>query len=163
MQKRFYSILLLLFITTTGFISMHKYYVSVTDINYSPTEKSLQIIARVFVDDFEAVLQKRYNDSLLVTSPNAKFYISRYFNKKLTIDINKHKTKLQYIGSEIEDDLLLCYFEIPEIPKINHIKISNQLLFDHNQQQQNITHLKINNTQKSFLFIKDRYSESLNL
>ena len=36
-----------------AFSSMHKYYVSITKINYVKEKQSFQVTTRIFIDDFE--------------------------------------------------------------------------------------------------------------
>jgi len=71
-------------ISTTA--DVHEFYLSVTDINYVAEKQSLQIISRVFTDDFEDVLNKRYQkDFKLIPSLEVKetdVYIERYIKDK---------------------------------------------------------------------------------
>jgi len=156
-------IVMVLFVSLSSFISLHKYYVSVTDIEYAKETKSLQIISRLFVDDFEKVLKERYLDTLSLDDNSADFYMEKYFTKKLQIDVNKKPQQFNFIGKEIDGDMVHCYFEIENISNIETINVTNKLLFDTYKSQQNITHLKINGKKKSFLFIKDKSSGLLKL
>jgi len=155
--------LLIVLISLSSFMNIHKYYVSVTDIEYAKEAKSLQIISRLFVDDIEKVLQERYDDSINVEQELADTYIEKYFSKKLFIEVDNELKQFKFIGKEIEDDMVHCYFEIENISSIETIRVTNKLLFDIFDSQQNITHLKINNKKKSFLFIKDKSSGLLKL
>ena len=154
---------LIVLISLTSFMSFHKYYVSVTDIEYATEAKSLQVISRLFVDDMEKVLQERYNDSIKIEDKLVDTYIEKYYSKKLLIRIDNELKQFNFIGKEIEDDMVHCYFEIENISSIETISVTNKLLFDVFDSQQNITHLKINNKKKSFLFIKDNASGLLKL
>jgi len=155
--------LLIAWISLTSFMNIHKYYVSVTDIEYAKEAKSLQVISRLFVDDIEKVLQERYNDSVKIEDKLVDTYIEKYFSKKLLITVNNKQQKFNFIGKEIEDDMVHCYFEIENISNIEAISVTNKLLFDVYDSQQNITHLKINDKKKSFLLIKDNASGLLKL
>ena len=154
---------LIVLISLTSFMSFHKYYVSVTDIEYAAEAKSLQVISRLFVDDMEKVLQERYNDSIKIEDKLVDTYIEKYYSKKLLIRIDNELKQFNFIGKEIEDDMVHCYFEIENISSIETISVTNKLLFDVFDSQQNITHLKINSKKKSFLFIKDNASGLLKL
>jgi len=156
-------IVMMLFVSLSSFISLHKYYVSVTDIEYAKETKSLQIISRLFVDDFEKVLQERYVDTLSLDDNSADFYIEKYFGKKLMVSINNELQQFNFIGKEIDGDMVHCYFEVENISNIQSINVTNKLLFGTYESQQNITHLKINGKKKSFLFIKDKSSGLLKL
>jgi len=156
-------VVMVLFVSLSSFISLHKYYVSVTDIEYAKETKSLQIISRLFVDDFEKVLQERYIDTLSLGDNSVDFYIEKYFAKKLQVNVNKEPKQFNFIGKEIDGDMVHCYFEIEEVSSIKTINVTNKLLFGTYKNQQNITHLKINDKKKSFLFIKDKSSGLLKL
>lgn len=156
-------VVLIALVSLSSFINIHKYYVSVTDIEYAAEEKSLQVISRLFVTDIEKVLQERYDDSIKIEHELADVYIEKYFSKKLLIKVNNELKQFRFIGKEIEDDMVHCYFEIENIPSIETISITNKLLFDVFDSQQNITHLKINDKKKSFLFIEDNASGLLKL
>ena len=160
---KFKIIVMMLFVSLSSFISLHKYYVSVTDIEYAKETRSLQIISRLFVDDFEKVLQERYVDTLSLDDNSADFYIEKYFGKKLVVSVNNELQQYNFIGKEIDGDMVHCYFEVENISNIQSIEVTNKLLFGTYESQQNITHLKINGNKKSFLFIKDKSSGLLKL
>ena len=46
---------------TVGSADDHEYYVSVTKVEYAQEQKALQIIAQIFIDDFEELIRKRYD------------------------------------------------------------------------------------------------------
>ena len=81
MKKSILSVLVLLF-ALTSFTTVHKFYVSVTNINYSEKNDALQITSRIFIDDLEALLKERYEiDAALDTdkeSPLVEDYIKKY-------------------------------------------------------------------------------------
>jgi len=156
---------ILLLISLSSFVSLHKYYVSVTEINYVKEEASVQIISRLFINDFEAVLQERYDENFHLENENTKAtrlkYIQKYFSKKLNIAINDELQEIKLIGAKFDDDMLVSYFEISNITQIKSIKITNKLLLENETNQQNITHININGKKKSFLFIKDKDTDVL--
>ena len=51
-MKFFKKSLLLLVLPLLAFSTAHKFYVSVTNINYSEKTEAIQITSRVFIDDF---------------------------------------------------------------------------------------------------------------
>lgn len=135
---------------------LHKFYVSVTEIEYVKEKSSVQIISRVFVDDLELVLRKRY-DSHLTLSPdnepeNVQIYLERYLKDKLQIKINGQPVQFQYLGKEHETDIVYCYLEIKNVESIKSFEITNKLLFDGFEDQQNIVKTNINSKTKSFIF-----------
>ena len=55
-----YPLLVLLFLTSSVF-TLHKFYMAVYQINYAPEKKMLQITSRIFIDDLNKTLEKKYN------------------------------------------------------------------------------------------------------
>jgi len=141
--------------TTAG---VHEFYLSVTDINYSVEKQSLQIISRVFTDDFEDVLNKRYQkDFKLIPSlevKEVKTYIERYVKDKLFIKSDGKLLALKYLGKKYEDDMIYLYIEIENIDELNSITIENLILTDLFEQQKNMIHFKSGEFKKSFILEK---------
>ncbi len=139
---------------------VHKFYVSVTQIEYKEEQQSLQIISRIFIDDIEDLLKERYNSSVVLNSdqeiPEVDEYLEKYFNQKLSISINAKEASFTFIGKEYEDDLMICYLEIENVSSLVAIEISNQILMDLFEEQQNIVHVKKENQRKSLILEKGR-------
>jgi len=149
----------------SSFTTLHKYYVSNTQIEYVKDKKAIQIITRVFIDDFENVLKERYDDMLSFDDKNSRMidvYTEKYLNEKLKISINGEAKSLIYIGKEIEMGIVKCYLEIEEVQSVNTITITNQLLYDLFTEQQNIIKLNINSKKKSYVLTKQNDNAMLN-
>jgi hypothetical protein len=149
----------LLFTVLVSSSKNHDYYVSVTKIEYSENEKSLQIISQIFINDFEKLLRQRYNDTIILDTKNeaktVKTYMQRYLSDKLKIKVNGKTVNFNFIGKAYKDDIVYCYLEVENVSKIQSIEVINRLLFDVYTEQQNIVKLKLNNKNKSFLLIPD--------
>lgn len=162
-MKSFKTILLVLagVFVLFSFSRVHEYYISLMQIEYVPEKESVQIISRLFVDDFENTLRARYNENITFggknETENIDQYIERYLKDKLLIKINGKKVDFSYIGNESDIDIVKCYLEIEGIKSIDTFEITNKLLFDFIEQQQNIVKTKINSQQKSLIltFQKD--------
>lgn len=152
-----------------AFAVAHKFYVSVTNIDYSQKDQSIQIISRIFIDDFENTLKEIYRiDPKLMSDSelsNIDFYIERYLNQHLQVKINGKKAGLKYLGKNYDNDVVKCFIEIDNIKPENllSIEIKNSLLFELFEEQNNIVHFKINNKRKSFSLIKGNDKALLNL
>ncbi len=46
----------------------HKFYVSVTQIDFVPNKKRVEITSRIFIDDLEKALEKRFKKKFYLTS-----------------------------------------------------------------------------------------------
>ncbi|MBQ0736128.1 DUF6702 family protein [Aquimarina celericrescens] len=159
-------IFFLLITFTLSSFTAHKFYVSVTQIEYNKEQESLQIITRVFIDDIENVLKERYNDAILldVKGDDLKIneYFKKYFTQKLKIKVNDKEVSFTFLGKEYEDDLVVCYLEIENIPSLETIEITNEILMDLFEEQQNIVHVKKENQRKSLILEKGKSEGLLN-
>ena len=63
-MKKISFLLASLFVLTAFKTGAHEFYLSVTEIEYKEEKQSLQIITRIFTDDFEEVLRKRFDDDI---------------------------------------------------------------------------------------------------
>ncbi len=158
--------LFLLFIGFTSFKTEHKFYVSVTEIEYNEKAESLQIISRLFIDDLEDLLQTRYNKSIRLgksnESPEVRNYIQKYLHKKIEIQIDGKPVEVKYLGKEYEDDMLLLYLEIPKIKSFKKIAVKNALLTDLFDEQKNLVHVTYKGSTKSLILNKAKQEDVLN-
>jgi hypothetical protein len=156
---------ILLIFPLFAFVATHKYYISVTQIDYLQNKQSVQITTRIFIDDLEKLLRERYDETITLTGENepstADLYIERYLNEKIKIKINNKVASLSFIGKEYDVDLVKCYLEIEGVKKIESFEISNEVLFDLYSDQQNIIKTKINSQQKSVILIPQNRSALL--
>ncbi|MFB9057952.1 DUF6702 family protein [Mariniflexile ostreae] len=143
-----------------AFATVHKYYVSVTEIEYVQEKKSVQIISRFFIDDFENALRTRYDESIVLSSKaepkSATLYIERYLDEKFKIKINGEGVPFEFVGKAYERGLIICYFEVVNVESISSFEVSNTILFDVFKEQQNIIKIKINSKQKNYILIPQK-------
>ena len=163
---KFKPFLLILIIPLFAFTVFHKYYMSVTQIEYIEDKQSVQLITRIFIDDFEKLLRERYDESITLADNDepatVDLYIERYLSEKIKIKINNKDADLIFIGKEYDIDIVRCYLEVEDVDKINSFEISNQVLFDVFEEQKNIIKTDINLKQKSFILISQDNTAVLN-
>ena len=160
---------LLLVLPLFAFTGAHKFYISVTNVDYSEKDQAVQIITRVFIDDMNAVLKERYEfASSLGTDKESsvdKEYLERYLRTKFLVEINGETVKYDFIGHKYDSDMVICYLEVPNIPieTLKQIGITNEVLTDIYDDQQNVVHMKVNGKKKSHVLVKSRIKGMLNL
>jgi len=161
--------LFILMLPLFAFVGVHKFYLSVTNIDYSEKDKALQITSRIFIDDFEKVLQERYDfEAKLATeseSQDADAFIEKYLKAKFAVATNGKAVPYTFIGKKYDTDVVVCYIEVPKIDlaEIESIQIENEILTDLFDEQQNIVHFKIDGKKKSFVLVKSNTKGMLNL
>ncbi|AXT50967.1 peptidase E [Aquimarina sp. BL5] len=159
-MKKLLFILPVLLVFVSSFTVLHKFYVSVTQIEYNEEQKSLQIISRIFIDDIEEVLRKRYDETIELVSEKQEAkvdqYLSTYLNQKLVITVNGQEVFFNFLGKEYDNDLVLCYLEVENVTSLEKITVSNQVLMDFFDEQQNIVHVKKGKNRKSLILEKEK-------
>ena len=152
MKKQLLLLFAVLFLSS---FSAHKFYVSVTQIDYVPSKKRVEITSRIFIDDLEKGLTKKYNKKVNLTStkelPEAEELIKSYLKEKIKVSINKKPQNIEFLARELEGDVLILYTKIAVSKKINTFEIYNSLLTEVYADQQNIVHTNINSNKKSIL------------
>jgi len=165
-MRKFKIFLITLIVPLVSFTTMHKFYVSVTQFDYIKEKGELQITTRIFIDDLEKLLRERYDETIVLAGDkepeNVNELIETYLSQKMTIVINDEVKVFTFLGKEYEDDIALCYLEISNIDAIKSIEITNAVLFDLFQEQQNIIRTNINSKKKSFILIPENDKGLLN-
>ena len=159
-----YTFLGFLFFATSSFV-LHKFYVAVYQVNFALEKKMLQITSRIFVDDLNKALEKKYSKKAFFgtekESPEDLILVKKYFSENLQFKVNGQSKTIQFLSKELEGDVLICYFSIKEVTKINTLEIQNSILVDWNSEQQNIMHFTIMGIKKSLLFTDSNRGEML--
>lgn len=153
---RIHKILILsvIFSITAAFTG-HKFFVSVTKIEYKQEKESLQIITQIFVDDLEKTLSERHLKEIHIGTKKEtaqdEEYLKEYLLKKLKIKVNGAFASLNYIGKEMDIDQVKCYFEVTGISELKGMEIENKILMDLFEDQQNIIHVKTPSNRRSLI------------
>lgn len=132
---------------------VHPFYVSVTEINHNAKERSLEVSVKIFTDDFENALKKKYSRPVNLIKPADKpiadSLVSDYIRQHLQIRCDGKSLRAHYLGYEHESEAVWCYLEIKGVPEPRAMEIINNLLYDYLDQQINMIHVTVNGKRKS--------------
>ena len=146
-------IIFFFFLIFSSFLE-HKYYVSTSLFNFSENS-SLQITLRIFKDDLSNAISDTYldqkTDDLNLIDELYFKQVDKYINSKISILIDDKKFEMDYLGLETKNDMYVCYLEIENLPIYSNMVISNKILFEIFDDQQNIIHVKRNDKRQSFI------------
>ena len=146
-------IIFFFFLIFSSFLE-HKYYVSTSLFNFTE-DSSLQITLKVFKDDLSNAISDTYldqkTDDLNLIDELYFKQVDKYINSKISILIDDKKFEMDYLGLETKNDMYVCYLEIENLPIYSNMVISNKILFEIFDDQQNIIHVKRNDKRQSFI------------
>lgn len=151
------SAVALLFVASA--FSLHKFYVAIFQVNFASEKKMLQVTSRVFIDDLNDALLKKYkahtNLGEASQSENDIALLKKYFTENFTIAVNGKLKPIEFISHETDNNVFVCYFRVTGIAKVNELEVTAKILFDHVTEQQNIIQTNINGKKETQLLTVD--------
>jgi len=131
----------------------HPFYVSVTEIVHNKTTGTVQVSIRIFFDDLEKALEKKYKKNVNILKPANRKEVddlmTAYIKEHLKISVNGKALDLKYQGYEIEEDAAWCYFETSKVKMVKQLDIANDILFEQHSAQSNMIHAIVDGKRKS--------------
>ena len=152
------KIIVILLVLPLFAFTMHKYYVSLCEIEYLKEKQSIQITLGVFIEDLEFILDKNSGKSLNLASKteveNVDDYYKKYLSEHLLVSVNSKNQSFKYIGKEYDGDIVRFYLEISAIKEFKSIEITNNILINEFPDQKNIVKIKVKDFNKTFYLNK---------
>lgn len=137
----------------------HKFYMSLTQINYSVQQKALQITLRIFIDDLETEINALSPNKIELATDreplNIGLIYKNYLKNHLRLHINNDSKIFEYLGNEYKNDQVIFYLEIAEIDSITSLEVENTILNSSFPEQENIIKTSLYDTDKSFILTKN--------
>lgn len=135
-------------------MAWHPFHVSVCDIYFDSRKNELQVAQRIFLDDFENALRKSSGKDIdlvkIYDSDRGQRLITDYLVSNFRVKFEGKITILKYVGAEIEEDVIWCYFTISPVRSMQQIEMKNTILFELFDDQSNLVHFNFNDKTKSF-------------
>lgn len=150
-------------------LNSHKFYLSVTQVYYKESQNALQITMRIFTDDFDAQLEQAYGHQCRLDtdkeSDRAGDYIESYTTERFVIYLDGERQKLSFLGWKYDMDQTVVYLELPQsgFKKARSIGVQNKLLLGAFEEQKNMTHLKLGEITKTWVFYQGSTKEVLKI
>jgi hypothetical protein len=131
----------------------HPIHISVIEINHNAADKTLEISCKIFTDDFEKTLAKKYNAKVdLINPPNKAAMdslVKKYLLSHLSIKANGKPVSFSYLGFEHEVEAVYSYIEVENIPSVSKFDITTDVMYETFEDQMNILHVMVNGNRKS--------------
>lgn len=158
------AVILFVFIANVCF--SHKYYVSITELEYDAEQNRIEGALKMSAHDFEHVLEDKFEKHIELEKVDDDSEIGKYMQLYLSQHFKLYSGDVQskptYLGKEITvtQDLYL-YFTFSNIVKPSSIKVINTLLFELFTAQQNIVHYKYKDQTKSVTLVPSKTMETI--
>ncbi len=153
MALALYKWLLVVGLFSNNPVPVHPFYVSVSEISYNATDKTLEISCKVFTDDFETTLKNATKLQVDLYKPKdsaqLESFISTYIQKHFQIKLDGKPIKMEYVGHELEEQSTWNYFQVTNIVAPKKIEIFNDIFHESFDKQINIMHVTVNGNRKS--------------
>jgi hypothetical protein len=154
----FYSFL---FLAVLLFSSMtaHKFYVAIYQVNHAKEKKMVQITGRVFIDDINEAIEKKYRKKSSIAldneTPEQVELLKKYIAEKFKIKVNGQSKQLEFLSKESEDNVLIFYLRITDIAKITSLEVENTMIMENHFEQQNIIQANFNGNKHNLLLTSE--------
>ena len=152
------TFLLSLFFVLTA-MSFHRFYVAIYQVKYDSQKKMVQITTRIFIDDLNDALKKKYEVTTFIGSEKESLqditFLKKYLTDKFKLTINGKPKNMNYLSNEVENNVLICYLNIKEVSKISTIEVENTVLTELYPEQQNIIQYNNNGEKQNLLLTEE--------
>ena len=167
MNKKAIIILLFVLGISLSSFSVHKFYVSIYQVDFVPQKKRIEITARIFMDDLNVALEHEFKTKTHIgektESTQDVVFLQKYMTSHVQIFINNKEKKVLFLSKEIENNVVVVYLKVSDISKIDTFKIQNNALLDLNSDQQNIIQTNFYNNKRNYIFTGDYFIENIKI
>ena len=133
--------------------SFHPYYMSVTEFEYKPAEKEVQVACKIFTDDLEGALKLSLQKKVDILNTSAKKeneqLLNTYLQEHLKLQLDGKAVPMQMIGFEQEGEAVWIYLVTKNTARFKTATVFNDILYSYKEEQINIVHFKNANERKS--------------
>jgi hypothetical protein len=132
----------------------HPLHLSSTELNYDAKTMTIQISCRIFTDDFEDLIGKKYKVKPDLSSAAKHKEMDQLINKYMAAHIglaaNGKAIRLNYLGFENDNEAVVVFLESEKVKGIKKLETTSTVLYDIFDDQINIFHLTSSGERKSF-------------
>ncbi len=144
---------LIVFASTSFSNHHHPIFVSVAEIGYNATAKTLEISCKIFTDDFEQTLRKQNNTKVDLLDPAYKqamnVLVNKYIQNHLQLKLDDKNVAMQFLGFEQQEEGIVSYLQVDNIAAVKKIGVTDNILYESRPQQMQIIHVTVNGNRKS--------------
>jgi len=134
---------------------LHPVHVSLLSVDLDPETGKIEIVFKLFSDDFERIILNNYNVDLDITSkvdPGEKVdAINKYIAESFEMRINGIKIDdWEYTGNQMNDEAIWLYYKNMWPGKMQEVSITNEIMMDFHEDQTNMVIISWSDTQNGY-------------
>lgn len=136
----------------------HKFYISITDMEYNEEKKRIEASVKMTAHDFEWILEQKFKTKCIIEeiadSSKIGTFAQDYLRQNFQVYSESQQCQFNYLGKEVTNrEDLYFYFTLTNVKNPAHISLISNLLFSISDLQQNIVHYKYKNQTKSVTLV----------
>jgi hypothetical protein len=144
---------MLTLIILTWLSVFHPFFVSLTEVEHNEKAKRLEVSCKVFSNDLEAALEKKYKTQLDILQPGQRARIEPlirdYLQQHFQVLVDGKPVTFQFLGYELEEDATWCYLEAPKVNQVKKLEVKNDVFFAEHPTQTNMLHVTVKGRRQS--------------
>jgi hypothetical protein len=134
---------------------LHPVHVSLLNIDLNPETGNIEIVFKLFSDDFQRLIMNKYNVSLDLTGrvdPGDKAqFIHKYIAESFEMMINGTKIDtLEYTGNQMNEEATWLYYKSTFPEKMKEVTIIDSVMMDLFEDQTNMVIVSWPGTQNGY-------------
>lgn len=136
--------------------AMHKFHVSVSQVEYNASGQSVQVVMRIYSDDFENALSRHAKRQVKLDparDKDAGDLVMSYLRGQFELKTKAGKpVKFNWVGLEAQVDMFWLYFEGKVPGGFSGAQLKNRVLCEIFEDQVNIVNVKYQGKQAGTMF-----------
>lgn len=140
-------------INPDGDKAKHPLHLSSTELNFNAKTSTIEVSCRIFTDDFEDLLGKKYKIKPDLSSAarhkDMDKLVNTYMSGHLQLAPNGKTTPLKYLGYENDNEAIIVFMESGPVKGVKKLDTTCTVLYDLYDDQTNIFHVTFNGNRKS--------------
>jgi hypothetical protein len=122
---------------------LHPVHVSLLNVDLDPEAGKIEIVFKLFSDDFERIILQKYNVDLDITGKadqgEKEDAIHKYIDESFELRINGTKIeKWEYTGNQTDEESIWIYYKNLWPGEMQKVSITNVVLMDLYEDQTNL-------------------------
>ncbi len=145
---------------------LHPVHISFTTIEYFEKENQYKILFKLFVDDFNLILNKKYDKNIQLSEKDwKKSYvktINSYIKNNFQItDANNKSINLKFDNHEFKEQAIYLYYKSEHKTNSGKFRILNKIMLDLYPDQKNLLILVFKGKTKALQFNRKNIKEEI--